>query len=612
MNNDFLLPKYGYLAFDALSMKSLIKERLNKAGVFTDQNYEGSNISQIIDIFAYTFHTLIYYMNKTASEGMFTDSKIYENLNRIVKSLGYNPIGCQTPIVSYQMTVNSGYNKVFQTDNSIYFLPRYSSINDGKHSFIFTEDISFSVTENQMGKPIEDFENKNFLYEGTLQEYPEIVAEGNENEIVFLNPGKNVLIDHFTIDVYVKHNNKWSKWEKTPSLYLNNAGDEVYEIRLNDAQYYEIKFGNNICGKQLNAGDIVQIYYIQSSGSDGTVGEGGLTSKQITLFSSDRFTEILNDTHFVNANEKQVDFVSVPFLKILSNTPSTYFTEKESVEDIRDNAPGIFRTQYRLVTSNDFKNYILTNYTNLVHDIKVVNNQSYLQQYIKYYYDLGLSNPNNDARVLLNQVMFSDACNFNNVYMFAVPKIPNSNNSPMNFMSPALKSMILQDIQSIKVLTCEPIILDPIYMKFSLAMPEFGSKLSLDDKNLTKLVIKRKYNSKRDSASIKSDITSIFQDYFNLYNQKLGQEINLAEISRQILSVDGVDSYYITRDDNRDLKINGLSFYKINPIYPTDVSQITANITLEPYQFAFLDNDINIMNQIEVENASYNFELIEY
>ena len=181
---DFSLPQYGYLAFDALTMKSLLKERLSNAGVFTDHNYEGSNISQIIDIFAYTFHTLIYYMNRTASEGMFTDSKIYENINRIVKSLGYNPIGCQTSIVSYQMTTKSGYDKFFQTDGSLYWLPRYTAISNGDLNFIIANDVTFSVGEDQTGQAISDFEGRNFAYQGILREYPAITAAGEDNEVV--------------------------------------------------------------------------------------------------------------------------------------------------------------------------------------------------------------------------------------------------------------------------------------------------------------------------------------------------------------------------------------------------------------------------------------------
>ena len=67
----------SYAAFDAMSLRSLIVERLNKQGVFTDQNYIGSNLASIIDIISYSFHTLMFYLNKTSTESMFTDCLLY-------------------------------------------------------------------------------------------------------------------------------------------------------------------------------------------------------------------------------------------------------------------------------------------------------------------------------------------------------------------------------------------------------------------------------------------------------------------------------------------------------------------------------------------------------
>ena len=46
-----------------------------------------------------------------------------------------------------------------------------------------------------------------------------------------------------------------------------------------------------------------------------------------------------------------------------------------------------------------------------------------LSQYLAYYYNVGLERPNLDDKMLFNQVSFSDACNFNNVYLFCVPKL---------------------------------------------------------------------------------------------------------------------------------------------------------------------------------------------
>ena len=53
--NNFDIPKGGYVAFDALSLRELIINRLNEQKVFTDQNFLGSNLASIIDIVAYYY-----------------------------------------------------------------------------------------------------------------------------------------------------------------------------------------------------------------------------------------------------------------------------------------------------------------------------------------------------------------------------------------------------------------------------------------------------------------------------------------------------------------------------------------------------------------------------
>jgi hypothetical protein len=55
MNQDLLeynLPTNAYATFDAVSLKDLIKDRLTQNSLFTDQNFEGSNLAALADIFA--------------------------------------------------------------------------------------------------------------------------------------------------------------------------------------------------------------------------------------------------------------------------------------------------------------------------------------------------------------------------------------------------------------------------------------------------------------------------------------------------------------------------------------------------------------------------------
>jgi len=57
---DFELPQNAYVAFDAVSLKEYIVNRLNENEKFTDQNFDGSNLAAIIDIIAYSYHVLLF------------------------------------------------------------------------------------------------------------------------------------------------------------------------------------------------------------------------------------------------------------------------------------------------------------------------------------------------------------------------------------------------------------------------------------------------------------------------------------------------------------------------------------------------------------------------
>ena len=131
-----------YAAFDALSLKSLMQDRLTVNGTFTDQVYEGSNFNNLLDIVAYSYNVLVYYLNQTGNEGLFSNSQIYENMNKIVKLVNYKPMGPTTSILNYNATATSDISP------GVYTIPRFSyfTVNDIYYSF--NQDATFvkSVT----------------------------------------------------------------------------------------------------------------------------------------------------------------------------------------------------------------------------------------------------------------------------------------------------------------------------------------------------------------------------------------------------------------------------------------------------------------------------------
>lgn len=606
---NFSIPKDGYLSFDALSLMQFIKDRLNDNKVFTDQNYNGSYIATINEIIAYTFHTLMYYLNRTSTESMFTDAQIYENMNRIVKMLDYKPIGKQTPSTTFGL---SGSEFI---SSGLYTIPRYSYITNGNVNYAINEDIVVSKLTD-ITESFDDTVSQKLLYQGIYTEYPIYQAVGNVNEVVFFAPGDEILIDHFNIDVYVYETETagWYKWERSPTLYLENGSSRTFEIRINENKRYEIKFGNDINGKQLKANDKVAIYYLQILGSTGEVGAGSLSNQSLRIFASNTLNTILADLNTREGNKYTYIAADEANNFLVTNTnDSTYYQAEEDVESVRKNAPGVFRSQYRVVTEADYENYIKTNFANLIHDIKAVNNSTYLTEQLKYYYDIGLNDPNNVSNILYNQLYFADACNFNNVYITAVPKtVPNTKN-PTSTLSPAQKELMMTSLKTVKTLTSEVVIIDPVYIAADLCISVNGStNVSTTDIDNTELLVVKDPSSRRDNNSLILDVASVFADYFDRNNMNLGQTLDITALTTNILSIAGVKNFYTRRKDNTAIQYAGLSMLVWNPVYITDSQLVTKNTSFSYFKYLFLNNKESFKNKIVVTSPSKIYENIEY
>ena len=439
---DFTLSRDGYAAFDAKSLKELIQTRLNQGGIYTDQSFEGSNMSSIIDVIAYSYHLLLFYLNQTSAETTFTDTSIYENMNRIVKLIDYKPKGYQTSLLSFDMTASS------ELPVDAYTIKRYSYFVAGGVYYSFINDSTFNktVAGNQA---LQNFSSENILREGQYIEYPQVFALGEDFESVPLavrssDDNVEINIDSDSIDVYIQDVNtgKIVEFTQTSSLFLEGPDSTVYEKRLNENGVYEFKFGNGVFGKKLNEGDSILIYYIQSSGNIGVISPGVLDGNNLNFYVTPRFEQISrniynNSFNFITVNQ-------IPFLSFSNTLQSTDPVEKEDVESIRNNASKNFQLQNRIVTLQDYNNFLQTNFSQILKSFSVVNNDDYVDRYLNYFLNIGLNKPNDDSRVLFNQVNFNSINQANNVYLFLVSKFNNVDaNDNLNYVSTSKNHLLL-------------------------------------------------------------------------------------------------------------------------------------------------------------------------
>jgi hypothetical protein len=605
-DTDFSLPRDAYATFDALTLKKLIKQRLTQGGVFTDQDFEGSNISSIIDIIAFSYHLSIFYLNQTASEALFDEATLFENINRVTKLIGYNPTGYKTSVMAFNAIASE------LLPLNIYTIKRFSYFNINGVDFSFTRDATFTKT-NDLTERLETLSDQNLLYQGKYFEHPVQTAIGEDFEIVSLIVKDTVNkrpinIEHDSINVFVKRFNddKYIEFIEVNSIFEQDSSTYAVEKRLNENGFYELKFGNNVNGVKLDAGDNVYIYYLKSDGTKGVAAANTLNGNNINIFTSNQFEAISKyiysaDTLFLTPN-------IATNISFTNDFESTNPAEIETVDQIKANSPKTFFAQNRLVTVNDIDTFINKKYSNIVASSISVNNSSYVDNVIKYYYDLGLDRPNDDPRFLFNQVKFSSSSQLNSVHLFLVPRLKtvDASNQPF-FLTSSQKSEILNSMDSSKMSNMEIVPHDPIYNAITVGLQLPGAQPDITDIDNTRIVISRVINERFSAVKIKERVDNIFKQVFSTGNAELGQTINISDISAEILAIPGVQSIttrLVDANNNIIREVPFLNLYSFNVIYSdVDIESTSSNITLPYFKYPFLYNT-TLADRIIVETVN--------
>jgi hypothetical protein len=601
---EFNLPRNSYAAFDAISLKQLIINRVRESGLFPDITYEGSNLSGLVDILAYTYHVLLFYLNQTAADSLFSQAELFENMNKIVSLIGYKPNGNNTATLNISVSADSTLAAPYS-----YTIKRFANITIRNKPYSFIKDITFQKTTPSKIELIESIGQNNILYQGIFKEYPLYTAIGENFEQFTVNVDyptdidSTKMVDSNNVYVFIKDYNtkKWMEWKEISSLYLSDNVSKVFEKRVNEYNHVEIKFGNNVNGKRLNNGDLIAIYYLESDGNKGLIGSSYSKEGKMVLYNTALFSEIYKDIQDENTSYMDSNTIlSLKFDNPYSSVPPTFV---ESVDDIRKNAPLLFSAQNRAVTVYDYESYTYKNFSNIIQSIKAVSNKDYTKEYLSYFYELGLERSNLNDKLLFNQVSFNDACDFNNVYLFCVPRLGTIINetTPIELFF-AQKQSIIDKLADVKMITHNVVISDPVYMAFEIGLPILGETITNDIKDETIIRITRNENQLISKEQIKNTVFNLIKNFFSQSNNTLEQYLDLTQLSFDILNISGVKYLDTIRTiGNKEYKTSKINFIYWNPLYPTSTVNSTAqNIKLKFFEFPFFYQISNLINKIEV------------
>ena len=329
----------NFTSLDFDQIKETLKQYLQSNSNFTDYDFEGSNLSTILDVLAYNTYITSYNANMISNEVFIDSATLRENVVALARNIGYIPRSRKASVATVKFSVEPGITPP-PTTITLKKGPVASSNSFGGQSFVFgiTKDITKPVIDGIAYFYDIDLKQGNVVD----QKFP--YSTNNINQRFILS---NSGIDLSTLEVNVRPSSTsslLSTYTRQDSLFDAVTGSSItgdsliYYLQEIEDEQYEIIFGDGIFGKALEDGNIVEVSYIISSGSEAN-GISNLSFSGKCTYTRD-------------ATENSI---SSGISLLTSDNPSSGGEEIESVDSVKKFAPQIYATQNRALTSNDYE-----------------------------------------------------------------------------------------------------------------------------------------------------------------------------------------------------------------------------------------------------------------
>ena len=332
------MPLVNFSNLDLTQVKTTLKDYLQANSNFTDYDFEGSNLSSILDVLAYNTYITSYNANMVTNEVFIDSATLRENVVSLARNIGYTP----RSRVAATATINFFVNTEAVTPQPASLTLKKGPVartqgSFGNQSFVFCilEDITVPVYDG-----IATFDNIP-ISQGTLLTNTFTYSRRNPDQRFIL---PNVGIDTNLMTVTVKANESATasvKYSAQDSLFDIDSESKVYFLQEIEDERYEIFFGDGIFGKALEEGNFVTVDYIVSDGDAANgVSQFGFSGR-------------------LSYNRNSLGYnVTSGISLITTGTPSSGGEEIEAVESVKKFAPRIYASQNRAVSANDYETLI--------------------------------------------------------------------------------------------------------------------------------------------------------------------------------------------------------------------------------------------------------------
>ena len=318
---------------------------------FKDWDFNGSGLSLLIDVLAYNTHYNAMLAHIAVNESFLGSAQLRKNVVARAKTLGYLPYS------------NSAASSIIWLSDA----GDISSLTEVPSGTNFTATIGgVSYNYTTFGATTRDFSVEANRYLTIYQGSRKTVQFQFDDKVPnprFELPDANIDIKSSLMTVSTKAvgSSSVTSYTRFTELADIDSTTSVYFISENPNGLYQIEFGDGTLGSAPTNRDIITVTYLITDGKDGNGAASFDLSSTLTDASGNSLDiSVQNDADPDLTDQQRADREDPIGVRGIP-TISTGGTNRETIEQIRFNAPLNYQAQDRAVTANDYKALILAN-----------------------------------------------------------------------------------------------------------------------------------------------------------------------------------------------------------------------------------------------------------
>ena len=313
---------------DFEDIKVALKDYMRAQTDFTDYDFEGSALSNIIDVLAYNTYYTAFNTNMVVNELFIDSATLRDNVVAIAKQLGYRPKSATSPTAYVSFTVNytnpttdtelllkKGSGFIATYDNNVY---QYVVLDDVKAQVVNDVATFTDVAVNEGTQLVNTFTVNTALKSQR-----------------FILDNQNIDTNTIRVKVYPTGGSFSEPYLVADNILGVDGNSKVFFLDEIEDERYEILMGDGVLGAKLENNARIEVSYLTTAGPE---------SNGVRTFV---FSGVLENPQGVSPSA----FTTT----ITSTTASAGGEEIESTQKIKYTAPKAYGTQDRAVTAQDYE-----------------------------------------------------------------------------------------------------------------------------------------------------------------------------------------------------------------------------------------------------------------